>query len=160
MYRLLTLFLVLLTACGSEGYKDQQDRPTATDSPADTLPPAHYIEETSRHIDSVIHLAFAPDSTSLTVEGQLTEIAPVTCYLPADRKVRLTAQLLPGTKDLNIRFSQIIFPDGKADGPFGQELKYTLAQKGTYRLIISSNLMANGKRNGSFVLKVKADPVR
>jgi hypothetical protein len=42
----------------------------------------------------------------------------------------------------NIRVSQIIFPDGTADGPFWKDLNYKLTQSGSYQLILFANMMA------------------
>lgn len=55
----------------------------------------------------------------------------------------------------NIRFSQIFMPDSTADGPFGQELKYKLTQRGTYRLRIGENMMAGDPWAGVFMLRIE-----
>lgn len=107
-------------------------------------------------VDTVMHLAFEKDSSSLTAKGCLNKKSdPVTCYLPVDRYAIITAQLIPKDKDLNIRFSQIIMPDGQSDGPFTRSIKYELKQKGLYKLIISPNHMADGKKSGDFLLQLK-----
>ena len=42
----------------------------------------------------------------------------------------------------NLRLSQIIMPDGQADGPFSTETTYDLTQNGWYQLIFNENMMA------------------
>lgn len=42
----------------------------------------------------------------------------------------------------NVRISQIILPDGMADGPFGRELTYNLTQSGSHQIVLSANMMA------------------
>ncbi|MCD7900806.1 MAG: hypothetical protein LUH22_13310 [Bacteroides sp.] len=50
----------------------------------------------------------------------------------------------------NIRFSQIILPDGTMDGPFGNEMSYHLPIKGEYVLILHENMMAGDPWEGTF----------
>ena len=109
-------------------------------------------------IDSVIHLSFAPDSISVTVKGHLDKRGdPVICYLPVVRGKKLIAVVVPDKEKANIRFSHIFLPDGKSDGPFGNTLKYNLAQKGIYKIYIGSNMMAGDPVSSDFVLKVKVE---
>jgi len=133
--------------------------PPKADTTADTTiyPPLSALGDTtsnkSANADTLINLVFEQDSSTLTAKGKLDK-DPITCYLQVDRKAIITAKLVPLDKELNIRFSQIILPDGTSDGPFGQELKYTLKQKGMHRFIVGSNLMADGKRKGEFEIKL------
>ena len=48
----------------------------------------------------------------------------------------------------NIRISQIIDPDGTADGPFGRDLTHVLAHTGTYTVILGPNMMAGDPWSG------------
>jgi hypothetical protein len=122
---------------------------TAAPGPVDTVP--HNIQ-----VDTVIHLSFAKDSTTLTATGSLNKKStPVICYLPVDRHVALNARIIPRNKELNVRFSQIVLPDGNSDGPFGLQIKYELRQMGLYKLIIGPNLMADGKRSGDFIIRLE-----
>lgn len=54
----------------------------------------------------------------------------------------------------NIRFNQIYMPDGTADGPFGRDIVYGLAQKGMYRLVIGESLMQGEPWGGDFMVEV------
>ena len=109
-------------------------------------------------IDSVIHLSFATDSVSTTVKGHLDKKGnPVICYLPVTKGNKLTASVVPDNAKATIRFSHIYLPNGKSDGPFGNTLKYSLKQKGTYKLYIGPNKMAGDPFSTDFILKVKVE---
>jgi hypothetical protein len=159
---------ILLIACNN----GERGQPTSLVKSADSatvavpvrtdtgVTPAPVAVDTVPHniqVDTVIHLSFAKDSTTLTATGSLNKKStPVICYLPVDRHVVLKASLIPRNKDLNVRFSQIVMPDGNSDGPFGLQMKYELNQKGLYKLIIGPNLMAEGKRSGDFLIRLEA----
>ena len=70
---------------------------------------------------------------------------------------RLTATILPEDSAANIRINQIFTPSGKADGPFGREVKRRLQEQGTYKLIIGENLMQGDEWKGKFKLTVKVE---
>lgn len=50
----------------------------------------------------------------------------------------------------NIRFSQIVMPDGQMDGPFGRDITYDLPVKGDYLLLLHENQMAGDPWEGNF----------
>lgn len=107
-------------------------------------------------VDSVIHLSFAKDSSSVTVKGHLDRKGdPVICFLPVVKGKKLTATVTPEKAKANIRFSHIWLPDGKTDGPFSPSMRYDLAQKGIYKLYIGHNRMAGDPISSDFVLTVK-----
>jgi hypothetical protein len=109
-------------------------------------------------VDSVIHLDFAKDSSTVTAKGHLDKKGdPVICYLPVSKGKRLTASLIPDNAKANIRFSKIHLPNGKTDGPFSPNLKYDLAQQGTYKIYIAPNRMAGDPVSTDFLLKVKVE---
>ena len=161
---LLVVYGVFIaSACNNSPVEDEKKSVTAsenniplqdsvtTKNPADSVP-------TNIQIDSVIHLAFAPDSVSVTVKGHLDKKGdPVICILPIVQGKKLTALITPEKKNATIRFSHINFPDGKSDGPFDNTLKYDLTQKGTYKLYIGPNMMAGDPVSSDFVLKVKVE---
>lgn len=155
--------IFIASACNNSPVEDEKKSVTAsenniplqdsvtTKNPADSVP-------TNIQIDSVIHLAFAPDSVSVTVKGHLDKKGdPVICILPIVQGKKLTALITPEKKNATIRFSHINFPDGKSDGPFDNTLKYDLTQKGTYKLYIGPNMMAGDPVSSDFVLKVKVE---
>mgnify|MGYP007121801804 CR=1 FL=1 len=56
---------------------------------------------------------------------------------------------ITGVGDMaNVRFNQIVMPDGTSDGPFGRSIEYGLEQQGTYHLLIGESLMA-GERGAA-----------
>ncbi len=113
---------------------------------------------TNLQVDSIIHLAFPPDSVSVTVKGHLDKTGePVVCFLPVSKGRKLTASVVPEKPKANIRFSHIYLPNGKSDGPFSPNIKYHLAQKGVYKLYIAPNRMAGDPVSTDFVLKVKVE---
>ena len=109
-------------------------------------------------VDSVIQIAFAKDSISVTVKGHLDKKGdPVICYLPVTKGKKLTASVTPEKTKANIRFSHLYLPDGKSDGPFSPNLKYDLVQRGTYKIYICPNKMAGDPVSTDFTLKVKVE---
>lgn len=60
------------------------------------------------------------------------------------------------TKDTlaNIRFTQIILPNGLQDGPFSRELAYSTPIDGIYRLLIGENMMAGDPWGGILEVEV------
>ena len=55
----------------------------------------------------------------------------------------------------NVRFTQIFIPDGSADGPFWNEIKYNLSQKGRYKISIGENMMAGDPWGGIFTVEIR-----
>ena len=107
-------------------------------------------------VDSVIHLAFMKDSSSMTVKGHLDKKGdPVICYLPVINGKKLTAMVTPEKGKANIRFSHIYLPNGKSDGPFSPSMKYNLIGEGLYKLYIAPNRMAGDPVSTDFTLTVK-----
>ncbi len=67
---------------------------------------------------------------------------------------RLYARLHSADTLANLRFSQIVLPNGNTDGPFGGILEYTLPINGIYRLLIHENMMAGDPWSGYFTVEV------
>lgn len=55
----------------------------------------------------------------------------------------------PSASWANLRLSQIVMPDGKMDGPFGQKTGYNLWQLGWYEFIFHENMMAGDPWSGA-----------
>ena len=153
----------LTVACNDEG-KETESSPALVKegrtASADSVT-AEVKEDTvpkNIQVDSVIQLAFAKDSISVTVKGHLDKKGdPVICYLPVTIGKKLTASVTPEKAKANIRFSHIYLPNGKSDGPFSPSLKYDLAQRGVYKIYISPNRMAGDPVSTDFTLKVKVE---
>lgn len=57
--------------------------------------------------------------------------------------------------DANIRISQVVRPDGSADGPFGQQLVYDIKQRGNYTVIINKSNMSSGTQVGDVFITLE-----
>ena len=55
---------------------------------------------------------------------------------------------LPTLSAGNLRWSQVIMPDGTMDGPFGQNTSYNLRQRGWHTLIFNENQMTGDPWSG------------
>lgn len=147
--------LLLLIACNSAQEKNMpaktiEPEPVTFDgvvNQPDTIP--YNVQ-----IDTVIHLSLDSVQTA-TAKGAISKTkSQIYCYLSVSKKQTIRARLIPASEDLNIRFSQLIFPDRRTDGPFDRELVYALSQPGMYQLVIAPNRMASGPFNGDFELQV------
>ncbi|HZI53573.1 MAG TPA: hypothetical protein VFD56_07720 [Chitinophagaceae bacterium] len=162
-YIMFACMLVLLHSCKGKEEKVETNPETINESNpviADVIEQTMATDSTPKNVqvDSVIQLAIAKDSNSVTAKGHLDKKGdPVICYLPVTRGKQLTATLIPENTKANIRFSHIYLPDGKKDGPFSPNLKYDLAQKGTYKIYIAPNRMAGDPVSTDFLLKVKVE---
>ncbi len=160
MKKLLALAIVWLVpgGCG-QGNKTsrQQDSivihsDTATNNNTDT---AANTDLSVAEGNSVIRIRFAPGSTSASVVGHVNNISSrVNVYVAVAHGSELTANIAPEDSIANIRFNQIIYPSGKADGPFGRDLKKPVTEKGNYQLVIAEDQMQAQEWNGDFVLTV------
>jgi len=65
---------------------------------------------------------------------------------------RLHARVFSADSLSNLRFSQIVLPNGNTDGPFGGRMDYMLPIHGIYRLLIHENLMAGDPWGGYFTV--------
>lgn len=155
MRKLSCWVLLLLIACHSPKEKNMpaqtiEPKPVTVDAVVnqpDTIP--YNVQ-----IDTVIHLSLDSVQTA-TAKGAISKTkSQIYCYFSVNKKQTIRAKLIPASQDLNIRFSQLIFPDGHTDGPFGRELVYSLRQTGLYQLVIAPNRMASGPFNGDFELQV------
>ena len=79
----------------------------------------------------------------------------VTFTFEPNNYTRLSGTLTSADPSANVRFSQIILPDGSADGPFGREITYGLPQKGAYDLIVHENMMAGDPWAGEFTVRIE-----
>lgn len=57
-------------------------------------------------------------------------------------------------KQANIRFSQIVMPDGSADGPFSQDIEYDLPEDGVYKILVGENMMAGDPWGGDMKVQL------
>lgn len=160
--KLLFAILLASVACNTTGNKadtniaakeSTRNEKDSVKSAANDITPA-----SSGKNDSTILISFPRDSTWVTVSATMKGINhPVTVLIPVKRGRQLTATISPEDSTANIRINQIFTPSGKADGPFGRELKRKLAEQGTYKLIISENMMQGDEWKGSFKLTIRIE---
>jgi len=127
----------------SDTFTKQQSKPT------DTL---KSIEQSKTKSDTITELTFSEGVNSLSIKGRLDKPGDVAMYsFTVNKSARLTGRITVDKGPANIRFNQIVMPDGQSDGPFGQQLDYTLAQKGVYKIKIGQSLMAENAFVGDFL---------
>ena len=162
-YIIVAFMLMLLSACEEKKAEVETNPETVNESNpviADVVDNKTAMDSVPKNIqvDSVIQLDFAKDSSTVTAKGHLDKKGdPVICYLPVTKGKKLTASLIPDNAKANIRFARIHLPNGKTDGPFSPNLKYDLAQQGTYKIYIAPNRMAGDPVSTDFLLKVKVE---
>lgn len=67
---------------------------------------------------------------------------------------KMTATLSSKDSTANIRFNQIVMPNGDMDGPFSSTISYDLPVKGDYLLFIHENQMAGDPWSGDFEISI------
>lgn len=71
------------------------------------------------------------------------------------KKSSISAKISTNDKARNIRINQIIMPNNLTDGPFSNNLNYKTSKKGTYKIVIGKNSMADGQLTGNFSVSVE-----
>ena len=118
-----------LTSCNSGGVKIEKTdngskivNETAA-TPAGNQAAANSVIDAGG--DSTVRVAFPANDSVVTVMGRLSSAkSKFTATIPVQNKHRLTATLIPLDSAANIRFSQVIYPNKKAGGPFGKRFLY------------------------------------
>lgn len=153
-------FLLFLAACGPPAPQADATTDTIplkkeeaavqdqlTPPPIDSIP-------SNIQVDSVIRLSFNGGQQKVQVRGAISRDAPrVFCSWKQDQAMMLRASVEPLAPGLKLRFSEIIFPDSSADGPFGKTVNKKLKSAGRYQLIIAPHQMASSTRTGDFTLE-------
>lgn len=162
--KLTTLILLVVAfSVNSCTSNHTQSSEAASENSTDTLPDHQSRQDTLKEInardqlnsadDSVTVLTFSKGVKSLSVKGHLDKPGDVVTYLlTVDKSTLLSGRLEVSKSPANIRFSQIVMPNGQSDGPFGRELDYKLPQKGVYKIKIAQNLMAENAFVGDFMM--------
>ena len=159
MKKLSVIITIFFLSCStSQDKKDSTDTSIqqTTDTVANVVIPASDPAVNTQH-GNEIELVFAKDSISASANGHLDSAGTVSCYFSIAKPGKLTATITVPRPAANIRFNQIILPDGKADGPFGRQLEYSLSQRGRYQLKIGRSLMANDGYMGDFVVRLRVE---
>ena len=144
---------ILCAACGGNTTRTEQvaTAPTTPTAPETTLTSSPI----DARADSTITLNIPTGDSAVVLLGELKSLNQhITVIVPVQDKRKLTATLMPLDSLHNIRFSQLIYPDGKMDGPFGKSVAIATPQNGSYKLLITHNLMAEGGLAKEFKLRV------
>jgi hypothetical protein len=103
--------------------------------------------------DPAVHISFDKKNSEKIIYGILKgNDQPIKIYIDINFGDTLHAIIEPSEQDANIRLNQIIYPGGESEGPFGRDQKFALKKMGFYQLIISNDLMAEGKTKTAFNL--------
>ena len=103
-----------------------------------------------------VTVKFPAESTRMTMDGNITGFGDLISYeFEASKGQTLNASVKPKNGEGNVRINQIRFPDGKADGPFGDKMTYKLTESGNWKLIIGEDMMAGEPWKGAYLLTVE-----
>lgn len=152
------LSISLLAACNSNTTNTNDNK---SDSTAINPATGHHKDTNAKPAsdlpkeitDSIANLELPQNGDTLKV-SILKKSSPITCNVFLPKTGKLYGAITTPTNKTNIRFNQIIMPDGSADGPFVRTIKYDIKKTGNYKLIIASNLMAENPYTGEFELSL------
>lgn len=160
---LIILFSLLLISCNKNNNKTEDSNSVTAKKNSDSLvnnQQTQNSDQSSAHdpamseSEFVVH--FPEGSKELTLKGNIIGFGDNKTYVfEAKEGQTLNASVYPDEKNGNVRISQIIFPSGKADGPFDNTINYNLTESGNWKLIISENQMSGDPWKGDFTLKIK-----
>lgn len=113
-------------------------------------------ESEKREKPEDIRVKFPVGSTQVTLNGNIKGFGQNIPYVfEVSKGQKLTASVKPKTGEGNIRIGQIIDPSGKADGPFGEQMTYSLNESGDWKIILSENMMSGDPWAGEYLLTVE-----
>lgn len=139
-YSLIAALLVLSSCTWVETPRP----PVFTTPPASTgtvYVPSPPTSVSSGSTDKYI-LSFANTNTGTVLVRHTTGVRTHVYFVNSDAKTAHVVVTFPGGTRGNLRWSQVVMPDGTMDGPFGQDTNYALAQMGRYELIFHENMMS------------------
>ncbi len=140
---LLCLIFILLTACNKTAKNDKQTIGTEAEKTERTTPVILYPSE-----PDTIQLNIVNDRADVRIHKEERQSVNLRFNSGDYKKVKGTITTTDSIS--NIRFNQIILPDGGMDGPFGREITYDLPEKGNYILSLHESLMAGDPWAGDF----------
>lgn len=146
-YIYILISLLLFVACGNS----KKEKTTAG-------------QEAGTEKTKSADIIYPKDTTAILVdldggEGKVSvhkqERQSVYLAFDADGYKKLKAVITPREQTGNIRFNQIVLPDGSMDGPFGRTIEYDLPDNGAYKLILGESLMAGDPWSGDFDVSIQ-----
>lgn len=145
---LFNLVLVLSVFACTSSSSERENKGTSTDTLSHSISNTVIIPPES----GVINVTLNNGEGNYIIRKREDQIIYLTFDSEGDEE--LTAQIIPLDSNANVRFSQIIFPTGTMDGPFGREFTYHLNQDGEYQLALHEDMMAGEPWDGEFVVKL------
>jgi hypothetical protein len=157
-YSLAVLGILLLTSCTDTWVlPDTTNTGTlfqtgTTDTGADSQPPL------------VENLSWSGDIYYPIFDGLETKVIPIKHRSGVETKIAFINSEATSMRVLitfpttetsgNLRFAQIVMPDGNMDGPFGTETTIELTQSGGYELRFHENMMSWDPWAGNAVITI------
>lgn len=147
-YHIVMLF-VLFFSC------NQKQEKMVPVSKSDTIITKKTNEE-NKQICDTIQMKYLDEKEIFVANGTI-DSTNSKVYIKFENKElsKVNAKIIPTTGKGNIRFNQIIFPNGTSDGPFGMDLESSLKQAGTYILVIGHSQMADYPFIGDFKVQLE-----
>lgn len=141
------LFYLILSACSYTGEKRPESISTGAD-PALLNKDSIVVSPDS----GLIYLTLVNGRSSIQIHKKARE--RVSLDFRNSGYTTLKGLITPKDSMANIRFNQIIMPNGDMDGPFGRDIEYKLTGDGQYRLILGESLMAGDPWEGNFNVEI------
>lgn len=156
----IILIWILAWCAPTENLPDQNQTPSfeETQSPNDT-DINQEVQEPLQESLSGENNEYYPifnglETKTFTVQHTSGEATKVSFINSEAKSMKVTITFHTDENTPNLRFSQIIMPDGQSDGPFGIETEYDLDQFGWYTLIFNENMMAGDPWSGEATISI------
>lgn len=109
-------------------------------------------------IDSLIHIAIPDGQNMVKTRAAIEQDAGIViCQWKIKSPKRLQATIVPGKAGLKLRFSELVYPNQRTEGPFGKSIRINLTEPGLYQLKITPNQMAGSRHQGEFELEFRLE---
>ncbi|MFN4313236.1 MAG: hypothetical protein ACK4E0_03005 [Chitinophagaceae bacterium] len=157
--------LSLLVSCGQntagpEADPIHQDSTVIPNKPkVDNLAAPEYDSVPPNiQIDSLIHIAIADGQNMVKTRAAIEQDAGIViCQWKTKSPKRLQATIVPVKVGLKLRFSELVYPNKRTEGPFGKSISINLEEPGLYQLKITPNQMAGSRHQGEFELEFRLE---
>lgn len=147
----VAFFMIMLIACDQSGSKNNPAEIVKKDTITKTKIASSNDKNINKNNNSILHAGVDTFSVRLQMNGiKDRKIIPLNIVSGKE----LFAVIHKNDGKDNIRINQLEMPNGTFDGPFGDSLYYKIKIAGVYNIIIGPDLMATGKLDGAFKLKV------
>ena len=165
LYAVLILLSFIFSSCGQKENKTPEPGTTTENKKQPAANTTEKVKENDasenpepekREKPKDIRVEFPIGSTQVTLNGNIKGFGQNIPYVfEVSKGQKLNAIVKPKTGEGNIRIGQIIDPSGKADGPFGDQMKYNLNESGDWKLVLSENMMSGEPWAGEYLLTIE-----